>query len=637
MKFVLNHIIAVYLKLIIFLALLLIGKTAYSQPETIQTNNPTSMQAIQVLDARLDSILERNSIPGAAVAIVSRDSIVWIGCYGYADLESREPVTENTHFRIGSCTKSFTGLGFLKLIDEGRIDINAPVSQIIPEIEIDNPWHDTHPVRVIHLLEHTSGFEDSHLNWFYLDGPAKSLRQALEEKANLFKVRWPPGTRVSYSSPGYTLAGYILEKVSGQPFDEYIRQKILQPIGMATSTIGRASDKMDLLAIGYGDDNEPFPYYYDYDEPAGAMNASIKEMALFEKFMLNRGKADDRQVIDEDLFGLAGTSSTTLAAQAGITTGYGYGVSSGFRENRRWYGHAGAVPGFYADYTYYPGCRLGYVVLLNEFGKYYYGDIFDLLEDYIACESDIIPSPLVDIPEDKLKKYCGYYEFRSSRMKLMEFADILFSGRSILYENDTLYQQDFMSEKKPLIPVSENLFRNPDQPEASIAFVKTANGKMVYASRSAYYEKIAVWKPLVYQLLFFGALIIMASAIVYTLIWIPIHIYKMIRHKNNRSKYLRMRIIPLLAVITLILGIIALTNQSMLELGLKTVRNQIFYISTLIFALLSFLSVYFAIRSFHTPVNMIARIYAVLLSTACLGLTIYFHFWGLIGLRLWAY
>ncbi len=637
MKFVLSHIVAVYLKLIIFLALLLIGKTAYSQPETFQADNPISSQSIQVIDVKLDSIIKGHSIPGAAVAIVSRDSIAWIGCYGYADLENREPVTESTHFRIGSCTKSFTGLGFLKLIEEGQIDINTPVSQIIPEIEIDNPWHDTHPVRVIHLLEHTSGFEDSHLNWFYLDGPAKSLKQALEEKANLFKVRWPPGTRVSYSSPGYTLAGYILEKVSGQIYEDYIKQKIFEPIGMTTSTIGRSSDNMDLLATGYGDNNEPFPYYYDYDEPAGAMNSSIKEMAIFVKFMLNRGKTDNRQVIDEDLFDLAGMSSTTLAAQAGITTGYGYGVSSGYRGNRRWYSHAGAVPGFYADFTYYPECGLGYVVLLNELGTFYYDDIFDLLENYVACEMDIAPPATADIPESRLKEFCGYYELRNSRMRLMELADILFSGRTIFYENDTLYRRDFMSQKKALIPVSENLFRYPNQPEASVAFVKSADGKMAYTSRSAYYEKIAGWKPRVYQLLFFGALIIMASAIVYALVWIPIQIYKKVRNKNNRSKYLRMRIIPLLAVLSLILGILALTNQSMLELGLKTVRNQIFYISTLLFALLSFLSVYFTLRSFNRPVKMIASIYAVLLSSACLGLTIYFCFWGIIGLRLWAY
>lgn len=637
MKFIFNHIIAEYLKLIIFLALLLVGRNAYSQIATVQADDHASPQAIRTLDTKLDSIIKGHSIPGAAVAIASRDSIVWIGCYGYADLENREPVSENTHFRIGSCTKSFTGLAFLKLIEQGLIDINLPVNQIAPEIEIDNPWHDTHPVRIIHLLEHTSGFEDSHLNWFYMDGPAKSLRQALEDKADLLKVRWPPGTRISYSSPGYTLAGYILEKASGQPFGEYIRQNILEPIGMTTSTIGRTDDNMDLLATGYGDENESFPYYYDYDEPAGAMNSSIYEMALFVKFMLNHGRADNAQIIDSSLFDLAGTSTTTLAARAGITTGYGYGVSSGYRGNRRWYNHAGAVPGFYADYTYYPDCGLGYVVLLNELGTIYYGSIFDLLEDYIDCEIDIVLPPPTDIPETRLKELCGYYEFRSSRMRLMEFVDILFSGRTILYENDTLYRRDFMSEKKALIPVSENLFRYPDQPEACIAFVKTADGKMAYASRGAYYEKAAAWNPVVYRILFFGALIVMASAIVYALVWIPIHIYKKLRRNNNRSRYLRMRIIPLLTVISLILGFIALTNQTMLELGLKTIRNQIFYISTLVFTLLSFLSVYFAVRSFEKPVKMIARLYATLLSAACLGITVYFYFWGIIGLRLWDY
>ena len=571
------------------------------------------------------------------MALVSADSIIWIGCFGYADLESGKPVTENTHFRIGSCTKSFTGLAFLKLMDEGRIDINMPIRDIIPETKIDNPWRDNHPVRVIHLLEHTSGFDDSHLNWFYFKGPAKTLKEALDEKANLRRVRWPPGTRFSYSSPGFTLAGYIMEKVSGRPFEDYIEQNILEPIGMKTATIGRADDNRQLLATGYGNNNERISYYYDYDEPAGAMNSSIKEMALFVQFMLRRGIAQNIQIIEEESLARVGRPSTTIAAQKGIKAGYSFGISSGFHGNLQWYGHAGAVPGFYADYTYYPQCGLGYVVLLNEFGTIYYNGIFELIEEYLLCDIAIDSAPFVEILENMYRKYCGYYEYRSSRISLMEFADMLFGGRTILFENDTLYQQDFMGAKTPLAPVSECLFKKPNQPMATIAFAESGNGKMIYATNSSYYEKAASWKPIVYRSLFFGALIIMSSAVVYALIWIPIHLYKRAKGRDNRSKYLRMRIIPLLAVLSLILGFAVLINQNLLELGQMTVRNVIFFSSTLLFAAFSIISGLTALASFRKPVKNIARIYSLILSAACIGMTLFLGFWGIIGLRLWAY
>jgi len=580
--------------------------------------------------------MKERSIPGGAFAIVSRDSI-WIGTYGFANLETGEPVTENTHFCIGSCTKSFIGLGFLKLIQEGKIDLNTPVKKIAPEIEIQNPWQDTHPVRVVHLLEHTAGFDDMHANWFYFQGPVIPLQRALEIKADLRRVRWQPGTRVSYSSPGYTLAGYIMQKVCRKRYEDYLKQSIFNPIGMKTSTIGRADDNKKLLSVGYVNDTEPIRYWYDYDEPAGAMNSSVKEMALFVQFMLNRGKVAGDQVLRGELIDKVGKPTTTISAKAGLEAGYSFGITTRFVHGLKWYAHGGLVPGFYAEYAYSHDCGLGWVVLINRFGRLVYTDITDEVERYSVCEADTESFPKAKVSESQLKEYCGYYEPRSPRMELFAFLEILFGGTTIMFENDTLYQKDFMSDKKPLIPVSQNLFRRSKEPEATRVFTSTPDGKMVYATGGSYYEKTAGWKILVFRTLFFGALIIMFSSVAYSIFWIPVHIYKKIRNKKNRSKYLRMRIIPLLAVISLVLGFAAVTNQTILELGQMTARNVVFFISTLIFAGLSALSLYISYRSFFKPVKMISRIYTLILSSACFGMTLYLGYCGLIGLRLWAY
>jgi hypothetical protein len=523
-------------------------------------------------------------------------------------------------------------------MDEGRVNINTPLSDIVPEIDIGNPWEETHPVRIIHLLEHTAGFDDAHPAWFYFEEPLLSLRQALSEKAHLHKVRWQPGTRFSYSSVGFTLAGYALEKVTGRRYEDYLKQALLEPIGMKTAMIGSSEEARRLLAVGYDKDTKPYPTWYDYDEPAGALNASIREMALFVRFLLNRGTVDGQQIISADLFDRIGRPVTTLASQAGLKSGYSFGFGVSYRDGAKWYTHGGAVPGFLAEYAYNLDHGLGYVVLQNLFDTHFHDDLFVRVRSYVASHvNSIAPSPQVPVPAEVLDAYCGYYEPRSPRLQMAAFAEILAGGITVSYENDTLYTQGFMEDKTPLVAVSASLFRQPSHPEASRVFIKTANGRMAYASKGSYYERTAFWKTLLYRALVFGAVAMMLSSIAYATFWIPVHIYKKVKHSENRSKCVSMRLVPLLAVVSLILGTLKVGDQTILEFGMFTAANAIFYVSTLLFAGLSTLSLLTTYRSFRRPVRTMARLYAVLLSASCFGMTLYLSYWGVIGLRLWAY
>ena len=612
----------------------------YSQSLTDSHVPSPVLQTIEELDSDLDSLMNETSIPGAAVAIVSPGAILWIKTLGFANLETGERVTENTHFCIGSCTKSFTGLAFLKLLDQGMIDLNTPVRQVAPEIEIENHWQDTHPVRIIHLLEHTAGFDDSHPNWFYFEGPVLSLQNALDAKAHLRKVRWPPGTRFAYSSAGFTLAGYILEKVTKQPYQEYVKQALLEPMGMKTATIGSAEEARERLAVGYDKHMEPFPIWYDYDEPAGAMNASIREMALFIQCMLNRCDMGHTRIISQHSLDKIGKPVSTLAARAGLEPGYSFGIGTIYRGGARWYGHSGAIPGFISEYAYNLDHGIGYVVLQNAFDLMFYDDIFTRVRRSMnALVDSLEPPPPVSVPVETLEQYVGYYEPRSPRLQLAGFAEILTGGVHILCRNDTLTSQGFMEAGKPLIPVSENLFRYAEDPEASRVFFKTPDGRMAFASQRAYYERTAIWKTHVYRILVFGAFMVMMSSIAYALFWIPVHVCKKTMGKTNRSMFLRMRVLPLICVLSLIVGVATLVaaDQTMLELGQKTPANVVFFLSTLFFAILSVISLFTSFQSFFRPVKKPARWYAIVLSTACFGMALYLYAWDLIGLRLWVY
>jgi hypothetical protein len=192
-------------------------------------------------------------------------------------------------------------------------------------------------------------------------------------------------------------------------------------------------------------------------------------------------------------------------------------------------------------------------------------------------------------------------------------------------------------ERVPLIPVTQNLFRREWHPEASRAFISSSDGGMVYTSSGLYFERKGVWTVYAYRILVFGAVIVMMSCVAYSLFWVPVHIFKRIKRKENHSAYLSMRVVPLLAVLSLILGTLKMGDQSILEFGMFTMPNVIFFVSTLVFVGLSTLSLFTTWRSFFKPVKTAARAYAVLLSSACFGMTIYLTYWGVIGLRLWAY
>lgn len=624
--------------LAILLILLIFSTICYSQTNAVSVDKSDIPQTIDEMKMKVDSLLKKYKIPGIGIALVSKDSIIWTGASGVSNIETGEPVTINTLFRVGSCTKSFLGLGFLKLVEEGKIDLNTPVKKIAPEIEIDNPWEEIHPVRIVHLLEHTAGFDDIHANALNnQEDPEMPLKQALDLKASARRVRWKPGTRYSYSSPGYTLAGYILEKVTGNKYEDYIKDAILDPIGMISSTLRYSDANIQLLAAGYMNNNEPVPFFEGYDRPSSSLITSTQEMALFIKFLLNSGKAGGNQIINEDYFDRIGKPTTTVAAQAGLINGYSYGIGVRFQDGFKWYGHSGGGPGCIAKYSYSKEAGLGYAIMSNTFSISEFGKISELIQSYLIRNVTTNPEKVAKISDRDLEKYIGYYEAHSPRQQLTAFLDILVGGITISFENDTLYQQSFTGTKKALIPVSSYMFRSSNEPEASCIFAETSEGDIVFATINSYYEKTGEWKPIVYRTVVFGALIVMFSEVIYAIFWVPIRLYKTILKKEKRTGYLRMRIVPFLAVASLVLGIIIVSNQSLVTIGQMTLNNIIFFISTLLFAGLSILSLVISFISFKKPVGKIASVYAVIVSLACFGMMLYLGFWGIIGLRIWAY
>src|SRR5882762_8082653 len=205
-------------------------------------------KTVEELQKAMKDVLDRERVPGAGVALVANGQLLWCGGIGKADLATGREMTCDTEFRVGSISKTFVALALLKLQEDGKINLYARLQDVAPEIPMNNRWEATQPVRIVNLLEHTAGFDDMEFSEVYsqrdrYDLPLLDIFKRFQKPQI---TRWPPGTRMSYSNPGNAIAGYLIEKMSGQSFDLYIREAFLR-IGIRHARAGRPARDLRFL------------------------------------------------------------------------------------------------------------------------------------------------------------------------------------------------------------------------------------------------------------------------------------------------------------------------------------------------------------------------------------------------------
>ncbi len=214
------------------------------------------------LEQAIPKLMEKHKIAGAAVGLVHGGKIVYLKGFGFADAGQKIPVTENTVFQAASISKSLTAWGIMNLVEEGKLDLDEPVSTYLARWKLPPSDYDADGVTIRRLLSHTSGI--AHVGGYAGFEPQESL-QTLEESltaaqdANGEGVRIvrQPGTRIEYSGGAYTLLQLVIEEVTNLPFEEYMKSEVLTPLGMDTSsfTLDPAIEKN--LSVVYGTDGNP--------------------------------------------------------------------------------------------------------------------------------------------------------------------------------------------------------------------------------------------------------------------------------------------------------------------------------------------------------------------------------------------
>ena len=329
---------------------------------------------------------------------------------------------------------------------------------------------------MIHLLQHTAGFDDMHFNEMYnvSDPPDLPLVDVLRINPRSRTVQVAAGhARVVLESRVSRSRVTAIEFLTGKKYEDVIAEKIFKPVGMTSSSFVLTPGDEALLAKGYRDRTGPaVPYSQIYLRPAGNFHTSPAEMGRFVHLLLNWGETDEELVVDPEYLSNMEHPRTSLASDAGLRSGYGSGIASvGQAARFPFLGHGGGIDGFSSQYAYSTSRDVGYVVLLNStHSPEAMRRIQSLAVHYLKADVEPPAKPQVLVPAATLGKYEGYYHDANPRNQAFAFVQWLFSGRSISVEGESLFAEPVFGRRARLYPVSETLFRAEDDVEATRVF-----------------------------------------------------------------------------------------------------------------------------------------------------------------------
>jgi len=391
------------------------------------------------LDEYIMDEMQAEHFPGVATVIVKNGEIVWLQCYGFADIENGITVTDSTQFLLASMSKLFTGTATMQLKEDGMLQLNNDINEYLPW-PLNHPTQSTTPMTIQQLMTHTSSIKDNWSamsNYYGYPDPTISLEACMQDyftvtgqnyNANQNFLSAPPGTVFNYSNMATALNGYITEIVSSMPFDDYCDEHIFEPLCMEKTAWHMADLDSNEVARPYSYSNGNFianPHYGFADYPDGQLRSSITDLANYMIAFLNGGSLGSNAILSPSSVSEMWTQQIpSIESKQGLNWYKELLYHSG-GETLLW-GHNGGELGVSTDMYVDPESNIGLCVLSNGGGTNLY--ICDELYDYALSLNPI--SSIV--PE------CGFTnipELYSKDKELIKIIDIL--GRESIVKPNT--------------------------------------------------------------------------------------------------------------------------------------------------------------------------------------------------------
>jgi CubicO group peptidase (beta-lactamase class C family)/D-alanyl-D-alanine dipeptidase len=405
------------------LAVALIG--SISGRAGAQTPGPPQQyaKAIEKLDHFIAREVAAKGLPALSIALVDNQTIIWAKGFGHANPKDKVPATADTVYRVGSVSKLFTDIGVMQLVEQGVLDLDAPVTTYLLEFKPANPTGK--PITLRQLMAHRSGLVREPPVGHYFDPTKPSLAQTVRS-LNDTELVYPPEARTKYSNAGVSVVGYVLERSQKEPFARYLKRRLLEPLGLEKSSFEATPDVMKDLASAsmwtYHGSVFDAPTFSLGMAPAGNMYATVTDLGRFLSVLFAGGQGPAGPILKpaalEQMW-------TPQFAKPGEKSGFGIGFHITELEGRKCVGHSGAVYGFATELSALPKEKLGVAVVTtmdcaNAVTKHI-GDIA-LSHMLAVCESR--PLPLIDettpVTQEVARRLSGRYLRNDTGADVME-------------------------------------------------------------------------------------------------------------------------------------------------------------------------------------------------------------------------
>ncbi|SHF80252.1 CubicO group peptidase, beta-lactamase class C family [Microbulbifer donghaiensis] len=612
--------------------LLLTGAAAHA----VQSPPARPIENLQQLGEAIDEVRAVMGVPGVAVTLILPNGEEWQHTGGLADIAEDKPVSVETRFRVGSISKLLVSLAVMKLQEEGRLKLSDKLSDLAPEVAFENPWAETYPLRLVHLLNHSSGWDAPHfVEMAAPAGKPVTIGEALALHPHSRVSRWAPGTRTAYNNTGPLVAAYIVEKISGMTYEDYIQLNFLEPLQMQDSGYFYSDDYRSRAVTLYRG-TQPLPYWHLNNRAAGGLHSSLRDMAKLAKLLLQRGVFAGDRVLSAHAVAETERPLQTLAAQAGLQLSWGLGNNVFHHNGVVFHGHEGSLPGASAILVYQPELGTAHVVMANGNGPAV-TEIHRLIADYVTrdMEPPKVESERAFSSGDH--SLSGYYRVASPVRQAATFmTDLIPWQLNISGQRATIRPLVGAPPRQLLAGDGETFKQNTTGQVALVQVDDPLDGEVLHYGPQTLKRTSALSA---YGLLFVALLWVISAvlALLFMLVWLPRYFLGRIERRSGVG----LRVWPLLTVIALLVAVFGakLAAGGLIPYAMAgriSAASLMVFLGTLMFFVLALWSLWVWYRYRNSAMNRLVKYHSTLLIALNLLVGLYLLGHGVIGIRLWA-
>ena len=625
--------------------------SATASEKPMAANPPSAPHALERADLEpfFDGIiplqLERSDVAGATVLVMKNGKDLLRKGYGFSDVSKKKPVDpETTMFRLASVSKLFTWISVMQLGEQGKLDIDADVNEYL-DFQIAPAFGK--PITLRNLMTHTGGFEEE-IRDILLTDPKKAtpLREFL--MGNQPRRIFPPGEVPAYSNYGVGLAGYIVQRTSGEPFEQYVAEHIFQPLGMKHSSFYQplAEDLSSFASNGYQNNTEKPAVGFEMfsPAPAGGVSSTAPDMGRFAQALLNGGAWEGHRILKTETLNAMWTkqfgTSDALPAMC-------MGFYQTWRNGLHFIGHDGDLIAFHSMFLLEPQEKLVIFISYNSAGS----ANKTRTEILTAFADRYYPYPQTPefqkLPLDELKAIAGTYQVtRRSESTKLSLGNLIGQGEATLDKDGVLKVDDFKDLRghmRQWKPIGKDLWQEVDDQRRMFA-IRNSSGKIVRIAvsfpgvqfeRVPWYENSKMILPILTV-----SLVILAAVVGASLLRLGRMIFLSKRPPfKQQPGSVRLTLgakLSATAWIILTIGtavlMSCLENETMLPTHAIDKYFVMMNLVTGVAILLSIFAVYAGLRIWRlSNIRFISKLKVSLVAAACVFLTWFSVHWHLIG------